>query len=311
METWSFTGRRWQQGEQEGATLRWFRFEAPPPEEFQSFAAGLGVHPLAIEDCLTTVLQAPKIDDFEDHMFIVLHAVTAEAHVLRTAELDVFVGRDYLVTYSDEPLPEVQQLCDVMTRGVALRPGIDGLFYELADRVVDGLLPEIHDLGDRLGEIEDRVLAGERVKPEETRRIAGLRAEAGRVRRLLTPQLHLMQRLGRGEFALISEEHRVYFRDIYDHMVRADLALEEVREDAEAVLSSYLAAVNNQMSEVMKVLSVVAALALPATVISGIFGTNFDNVPGLHSNWGFAGMMFAMVALVGGMGLYFKRKGWW
>ena len=93
--------------------------------------------------------------------------------------------------------------------------------------------------------------------------------------------------------------------------MRIDLALEGVREDAEMGLSTYLSSLNNRMNEVMKVLSVVAALALPGTVISGIFGTNFDNVPGLHSNWGFALMMSGIIGLAAGMAWYFKRRDWW
>jgi magnesium transporter len=93
--------------------------------------------------------------------------------------------------------------------------------------------------------------------------------------------------------------------------VRIDLALEGVREDAEVALSTYLSALNNRMSEVMKVLSVVSALALPAVVITGIFGTNFDNVPGLHSNWGFTLMVGSMLAIGGGLAMFFRRRRWW
>jgi len=92
--------------------------------------------------------------------------------------------------------------------------------------------------------------------------------------------------------------------------VRIDLGLEELREDAEVALSTYLSAFNNRISEVMKVLAVVGALALPASVIAGIFGTNFDNVPGLHSNWGFLAMIGSMTGLAVGMALYFRHRGW-
>jgi magnesium transporter len=89
-----------------------------------------------------------------------------------------------------------------------------------------------------------------------------------------------------------------------------DLALEEVREDTEVALNMYLSSLNNRLSEVMKVLAVVSALALPGTLITGVFGTNFDNVPGLHSNWGFAIMMAGILGAAGGMGLFFRHRGW-
>jgi magnesium transporter len=184
------------------------------------------------------------------------------------------------------------------------------LLYEIADRLGDGVMPELNALAERLDALESSALD----HPEDSRtshQVVNLRAHAGRIRRYLGPELAAIQRIARGEFEEVSEANRIYFRDVYDHLVRVDMALEAVREDAEVVLSTYLSAVNNRMGEVMKVLSVVAALALPATVIAGIFGTNFESVPGLHSNWGFAGMLVAMAALVGGMGLYFKRRGWW
>jgi len=126
---------------------------------------------------------------------------------------------------------------------------------------------------------------------------------------VIVPEQNLMLRLGRGEFVLVQPSNQVYYRDIYDHLVRVDMALEGLREDAEVALGTYMSALNNRMNEVMKVLAVVGALALPATVITGVFGTNFDDIPGLHSNWGFAAMMGAMAGIAGGW-LHVPPRGW-
>jgi magnesium transporter len=198
---------------------------------------------------------------------------------------------------------------DALRQGVTVRPGADGIVYEVLDRTVDAILPEVNLLSDRLDAIQQEVLTSGG-RGGENQAILAVRSRAGQIRRLLTPQLTVMQRLSRGEFKEISVANRIYFRDIYDHMVRVDFAMEGIREDAEVVMSTYLTALNNRLSEVMKVLTVVGALALPAVVIAGIFGTNFDNVPGLHSNWGFAVMIAAMAGLAGGMALYFRSKGW-
>jgi magnesium transporter len=123
------------------------------------------------------------------------------------------------------------------------------------------------------------------------------------IRRILTPELPSCSAWG--EFAGQPGGPRYL-----DHLVRIDLALEGVREDAEVAISTYLSAINNRLSEVMKVLAVVSALLLPGTVITGIFGTNFDNVPGLHSNWGFLLMVVSMVGIAVGMALFFRRRGW-
>ena len=308
MATWSFCDGRWREGDCLDAALRWFQLDGQDPDALHALARRFNLHPLAVEDCISEILHPPKIDEFDGYLFLVLVAVT-HGMSATVDELDAFLGRDFLITYSDVPLPEVDAVGEAMAAGRPLRPGADGLFYEIADRVVDGILPEVNELATQLEKMETDVLRGGAGRMA-SHQIVEVRAHAGEIRRLLSPQLTAIQRLSRGESEFISEANRIYFRDIYDHMVRVDLALESVRDDAEVVLSTYLAAINNRMGEVMKVLSVVAALALPATVISGIFGTNFDNVPGLHSNWGFVGMIAGMAALATGMALYFRRRRW-
>ncbi len=308
METWSSVDGRWQRGESAGAQHHWFHVASGAQEELEALAERFGLHPLSLEDCLSPLLHTPKIDEFDDHLFIIVLALNGDG-ATATEEVDVFLGRDFLITYADTDLPELDTARRALDAGVQVRAGPDGLFYEIADRVVDGILPEINELAERLDAVESDILRGSH-GAKQSHLVVELRAQAGQVRRLFGPQISLFQRLSRGEFALISEPNRIYFRDIYDHMVRVDLSLEAVREDAEVVLSTYLSSLNNRMNEVMKVLSVVAALALPANVISGVFGTNFDNVPGLHSTWGFTLMIGGMAAFAMSMALVFRRRGW-
>lgn len=311
MDTWSFREGNWRRGDDPQAQYRWFDICGIEDgnEDLVKLASRFDLHPLAVEDCLSPLMHAPKVDDFGTYLFIVLQALQGDAREPRFEELDIFLGQDFLITYRDQPIPEVDNVARILEQGSRVRPGTDGLLYEVADRVVDSILPGINAVADLLDEIEDAALR-DPGREVQARAIVQVRASAGRLRRTLMPQLALMQRLSRGEFDAIAEPNRIYFRDVYDHMVRIDLALEGVREDAEMVLSTYLSALNNRLSEVMKVLSVVAALALPATVISGIFGTNFDNVPGLHSNWGFGLMIAAMAAVAFAMWMYFWRRGW-
>lgn len=308
METWSFVGGRWQPGEEPAGTLRWFNVTGPE-DGLEALAGRFSLHTLAVEDCRSRLVHAPKIDEFGDYLFIVVQTLVPAGDGPMAQELDVFLGRDFVITYQDDPGPATGAVVDALGKGIALRPGTDGLFYEIADRAVDSILPQVHRLAERLEAIQDQVLeiSGNHGAHQS---ILAVRAKAGQIRRLLTQQLTVFQRLSRGEFPEVAEPNRIYFRDIYDHLVRIDLALEGLREDTEVALGTYLSAVNNRLSEVMKVLSVVGALALPASVIAGIFGTNFDNVPGLHSNWGFAAMIGAMAGLAGSMALFFRRRGW-
>jgi magnesium transporter len=310
VEIRSLVGGRWCPGEDPNAEALWFNIEEPDAAALETLRGRFGLHPLAVEDCLSPNPHAPKIDEFRDHIFLVFVAPATEG-TGATEEFDAFLGDRFVVTYADRPIVQVAATAAVADgeTGRHLRPGADGLLYEIVDRMVDDFLPATHEMAEALDEIEDRVLAQTEDAPAPA--ILGLRTRAGKLRRLLSAQQIVFQRLSRGEFSYVTEPNRIYYRDIFDHLVRIDLALEGVREDAEMALSSHLSALNNRMNEVMKVLSLVAALALPATVIAGIFGTNFDNVPGLHSNWGFALMLGAMAMLASSMAVYFKRRGWW
>ncbi|HET7737358.1 MAG TPA: magnesium/cobalt transporter CorA [Tepidiformaceae bacterium] len=308
MQVWSFDGETWREGDLEGSALRWIDVVGPDRAEMDALAARFGLHHLAIDDCVSLLPHAPKIDEFDDHLFIVFHAFVQHDDQVETEELNAFLGRDFLITYRDRELPIMPLVYRLIAENRIFRPGADGLLYEILDRVVDEALPLVNNLGTRMDEMQEAAV-DPRVRLSNSQVLA-IRASAGKLRRLLNPQLNVIQRLSRGEFDQVAESNRMYFRDIYDHLVRIDFALEELREDAEVALNSYLNVVNNRLSEVMKVLSVVAVLSLPATVITGIFGTNFDDIPGLHSNWGFAAMLGAMAALSGSMIVFFKRRGW-
>jgi len=301
---------RWEPGETEGRRV-WFDLNRGDEAALRDLGARFSLHPLAIEDCLSPYLHSPKLEDFGNHLFFVLAGMVEGPRGPELEELDAFLGHDWLITYHDrtEPPPAVTTLSDAMLRGVALRPGVDGLFHEVADRTVDAMLPLVMGLAGELDELEERIFNNVDVR-EQHRTVLAKRALAGNLRRLLGPEQQFMLRLGRGEFSVVHPENHAYFRDISDHLLRIDLALEEVREDTEVALSMYLSSLNNRLSEVMKVIAVVSVLALPGTLITGIFGTNFDNVPGLHSNWGFAIMMAGIVGSAAGMGVFFRRRGW-
>ena len=301
---------RWELGEREGS-LTWFDLHSGDHAALRDLGARFGLHTLSIDDCLSPYLHTPKLEDFGEHLFLVLAGMVEGRAGPELEELDVFIGPDFLVTYHDrpDPPPAIAALNEALKRGVSLRPGVDGLLYEIADRSVDAMVPMVMGIGAEVDNLEEEIFNNRDVQ-QHHREVLAKRALAGNLRRLLGPEQQFMMRLGRGEFGLIAEDNRPYFRDIYDHLLRIDLGLEEVREDTEVALSMYLSSLNNRLSEVMKVLAVVSALALPGTVITGVFGTNFDNVPGLHSNWGFALMMAAIGGVAAGMAYFFKRRGW-
>lgn len=311
MQTWSLVGGSWREGEAEDASCRWFALDSQDAAQLEALAGRYHLHPLAVEDCLSRLLHAPKIDDFGDYLFVVLHTITVGHEGADTQEFDAFVGTDFLLTFVDESssfAPVFDAVGQVLREGRPVRPGPDGVFYELVDRMVDSALPQVDILAEELDGLQRGALDGSRT--QHHREITQVRARAGGIRRLLAAQVAVVMRLSRGEFKQVADANRMYFRDVYDHLVRLDLSLETLREDAEVALSTSLSVLNNQMNEVMKVLAIVGALALPATLIAGIFGTNFHYVPWLHSAWGFWAMIALMVGVAVGMAGYFWRRGW-
>ena len=311
MQVWTWANNRWIDGEH-GDGPHWFDVHLSDEGALRGLAQRFGLHQLAIEDCLSPYLHTPKLEDFEHYLFIILADMFDGDDGPAIEELDCFLGKDFLITYHDRAAtpPAVEALAGSLAQGVSVRPGTSGLFYEVADRTVDAMIPRVTSISAELDDVEDRIFANGNLR-EQHRWVLGRRALAGHLRRLLTPELQFLLRLGRGEFSHVIDPANVpYFRDIYDHLLRVDLALEEVREDSEVALNMYLSSLNNRLSEVMKVLAIVSALALPGTLITGIFGTNFDNVPGLHSNQGFALMIMSILGTAAGMGWFFKRRGW-
>ena len=301
---------RWELGEKDGRP-RWFDLHSGDQAALRDLGKRFGLHTLSIDDCLSPYLHTPKLEDFGDHLFIVLAGMVDGRDGPELEELDAFLGGDFLITYHDrhDAPPSIASVSEALKRGVHVRPDPAGLFYEIVDRSVDAMVPMVMGMASELDNLEDQIFNDRDVR-EQHRLVLARRALAGNLRRLLAPEQQFMLRLGRGEFPIVAEADQPYFRDIYDHLLRIDLALEEVREDSEVALSMYLSSLNNRLSEVMKVLAVVSALALPGTLITGVFGTNFDNVPGLHSNWGFALMMAGVAASALGMGYFFRRRGW-
>lgn len=310
MRVWTNTDGRWAEGDS-GHGMRWYDLDRRDEATLRDLGTRYALHHLAIDDCLSPYLHSPKLDDFGDYLFVVMVGPAAGSSRLEAEEIDVFLGPEFMITYHDpdDPPLAIADVAGAIEQGITIRPGTDGLFYEIADRSVTALFPRVTAIGEELDAIEDKILEESRFT-EDHRKVLSLRASAGKARRLLASEMQFMLRFGRGEFSFVDDVNRPYFRDVYDHLLRVDLALEELREDTEVALSSYLSVFNNRLNEVMKVLAIVSALALPGTVISGVFGTNFDNVPGLHSNWGFALMMGSIIGVAVGMALFFRRRGW-
>jgi len=287
----------------------WLDFEAPTSDEARLLASYCNFHPLAIEDCVTETL-LPKVDDFGDYIFLVLHGIHKEQDGrLATTEINFFLGSTYLVTYHDMPSHSINEVRERCLKNVpAVARGGDFLLHDILDRMVDYYFPVIEQVEKTTEELELEVFDNPR--RETLNKIVVLKKEVMRLRRALLPQRDILNRLSRDNFAVISAKSVAYYRDIYDHLARVSDMADSYRDQLNGTLEAYLSVVSNRLNEIMKLLTVFTATLMPLTLITGIYGMNFDNMPELRSPFGYFGVLGVMALIAVGMVSYFLKKKW-
>lgn len=234
-----------------------------------------GFHPLAVEDALIET-HLPKIDDWDEYIYLVLYGVDFDRANLDvdSHEVDIFVGTNYVVTHHTEPVNAVERLRSIYQRDAhRLQRGADYLLFELADAIVADFMPCLDELDDTANELEDEVFNNP--TRETLPRIFTLKRAAIQLRRILSPQREVLNRLARDEYRVVDAKERIYFRGVYDHMVRLHDINEGVRDLIGGALDIYLSAASNRLNEVMRILTLVTVLGLPLTFLTGFFGMNF------------------------------------
>ncbi len=289
----------------------WLDIEHATDEEFGLLETVFGFHPLAVEDC-RIANELPKLDDYGGYLFIVLHAAGYDgaSRSVTAMEHHFFLGEHYLVTVRDGPSPVIEEVRREAGRdSVLFKRGTDFLLHGIVDRIIDRYLSLLDEVETVIDDLETRVMA--RADPAV---LADVFREKRRLLHLIRSahlQRDVINRLSREPFAPVSEKARMYFRDVFDHVVQVAAMAEFYRETLAGVRDAYLSAVSNRLNEVMKVLTIVATLLLPLTVITGIYGMNFEDMPELRWRYGYPATLVGMAAIMVGLAWYFKRKDWW
>ncbi|MFC1899460.1 magnesium/cobalt transporter CorA [Chloroflexota bacterium] len=287
-----------------GEGLLWIDMLQMTKEDGQFLEDTFDFHPLAIEDCLNENLHPPKIDDFGDYLFIIIHGVNyaVESELVGTAELTIFLGKNYVITTHRFPLLSIEAVKERVDRdGRPMQNGAELLSYSIIDTLVDNVLPTVDKMTEIAESIEEEIIRQPQQATLEA--ILKLKRSAIQLHRIMTPQREVLNRMSRGDFKFIGEDARIYYRDIYDHIVRLDDLNQTVRDMADNALATYLSSIANKQNEVMKILSIVAAIFLPLGLITGIFGMNFKYMPELNLPWGYYSVLgfigFVILVVIG------------
>ena len=292
----------------------WVDMEKSSPEENKAVLETVfDFHPLAIEDCVA-VTERPKIDDYGDYVFLVIHAVDYinSRHVFQTTELNAFVGRNFLVTFHDEPLRSTGIMRDrIQKKGLALPRSPDLLAYQILDILFDNYQPALDELSSELAALEHRVLTGE--TKDVLTEVVNLQSEVQRLRQIMAPQRDVIARMIRGEFTKVIRPHLVpYLRDLQDNLSRITDLAETYRESLAGTLQIHLNLQQMQINRVIKILTVLATLSFPVVAITSFYGMNFP-LPEFAVFGGHFGHLYVLgvnVLLIGGLYWFMKRHHW-
>ena len=296
--------------------LLWVDFVSEPPEICLPILQSFGFHPLAIDDALQET-HVPKLDDWGDYLYIVLNYMKARENgnswETEVDELDIFLGQNYVVTHHDYPVSAIEETwaaCDRDPRNV--QEGADHLLYKIADNLVAGYMPAVEKIDSAIDQIEDQVF--DRPSPRTLEKLFALKRVLLAMRRILLPQREVLNKLARDDYKVIDPRDRIFFRDIYDHLVRLHDINESLRDLVGGALDTYLSVVNNRMNEIMKTLTTITVLFMPLTVLTSYFGMNFFAPPGTLNSWTTNPVFYVTLATIFilpiSMYIWMRRRTW-
>jgi len=278
-------------------------------ELIERVGLAFGLHSLALEDIVNTN-QRPKMDDYEEYLFLVSKMISYDASLrsLQSEQLSIVLGKHFLLTFQERPGdifdPIRQRLRN--GKGRIRKMGPDYLAYALLDAVVDNYFLALENVGENVEELEDEIL--ENPGTSTVQRVHGLKMDLLFLRKSVWPLREIIGGVEREESDLIERKTTLFLRDLYDHTIQVIDTVETYRDTVTGLLDIYLSSLSNKLNEIMKVLTIIATLFIPLTLIAGIYGMNFKFMPELEWKWGYPLVILLMVVLAGIMLAWFRKK---
>ena len=297
---------------QDEKAVIWVDMDQPTEADERILLEVFHFHPLTVEDCREN-RHYPKIEEFPNYLYFIVHGVTANTTPDRfnTIELDGFLGPNYVITYHHEMFRSITNVKkQLSTSPVTCQRGPAFLLHQILDQIVDFYSPVLDDFDERIDELEDNIFSLRQPNDAILEQIMELKRSVLRLRRISAKQMDIFYRMSRGEVHLIPQPMLPFFRDIYDHLIRVTDLAESYRDLIGGALEAYLSVVSNRMNEIMKVLTIFSAVMLPLTFLAGVYGMNFDNIPELHTRYGYFGIWIVMILVAVIMLSLFWRAGW-
>ncbi len=292
--------------------LIWVNLFAPTAEEAAAVLEEVfSFHPLAIEDCLAAS-RYPKIEDYEDYLYLVMHAVAFnKEEQFRTTELDFFIGKSFLVTHHSEPLATVSATIErVQKNPVAITRNMDRLAHFILDNMVDAYQPVLNDFTKEISTLEDSVFIARHAEPNIIKEFRERKKELSDLQQIVRPQRDVVNRIARGEFKLIRAALLPYFRDLLSNLNRIENAASTLSDQLYLTLDVFLNKASYETNEVIKLLTLMTAITTPTLLVGTWYGMNFHDMPELELPYAYP--VAAIVTVVSTILLivWLRRKHW-
>ena len=289
----------------------WVDLSAPTPDEGRILADVFRFHELSVEDALSEI-HHPKIESYGTYLYLILHGILFQdaESAFATHDVDFFLGPNYLVTVHDGRSRSIAEQYNVCVRNAhAMAEGPSAILHRIVDAMVDHYRPEVEKLDDKVSDLEDAVFENPDHNP--IRELLGVKKDIAALRRVTLPQRDAIGRLARREFAQISESVTWRFRDVYDNLVRLSEESVMLHDRVTGLVDAYLSSQSNRLNQVMKLMTVIATIFMPLTMISGMFGMNVDlpHMPG--PDWAEFWWITLLMAAVSGVMLWMFRRNRW
>jgi magnesium transporter len=293
-------------------TVTWINVDAiHQVEVLELLGECFGLHPLVLEDILNTD-QRPKLEDFSDYIFVVLKTFSYndQSDELEPEQISLILGPSFVLSFQERAGDVFDPIRERIRNGKGRirRMGADYLSYCLLDSIVDHYFVVLEQVGEEVEFLEEELVTNP--TPETLQTIHNLKRDMIFLRKSVWPLREVIGALERGELSLIRESTGIYLRDVYDHTIQVVDTIETFRDMISGMLDIYLSSVSNRMNEVMKVLTIIATIFIPLTLIAGIYGMNFQYMPELGWRWGYPVVWLVMLVIGVLMLVYFRRKKW-
>ena len=268
------------------------------------------LHPLLLEDVANTD-QRPKLDDYESYVFVVMKMLSlTDRKEIAVEQVSLVLGRNYVISFQENGTDVFQPIRERLRggKGRLRQSGADYLLYALVDAIVDQYFAVLEMMGERIEALQHTVV--DDPKPETLNDIHALKRQLLFLRRAVWPLRDVMNNLSRSDCRFLHEPTKVFFRDVYDHVVQIVDTIETLREMVSASLDIYLSSVSYRLNAVMRVLTVITTIFMPLSFIASIYGMNFDYMPELRWPWGYPLVLAIMAAVGVAMLILFRKKRW-